>query len=56
MKNIIKNWKTSLIGGGALTGAVTLFIDNPTQWKEAIGMAIVGLIGILAKDGDKTGV
>lgn len=55
MKNIIRNWKTSLIGSGALAGAITLVLNDPTQWKEAVGMAVVGLLGIVAKDGNVTG-
>ena len=55
MKNIIRNWKTSLLGGGALTTGLTLIINDPTQWKQGVGMCLVGLIGIVAKDGNVTG-
>jgi len=51
MKHIIENWQTSLLGGGALTGALTLFAAHPDQWQTAIIMAITGLLGLLAKDG-----
>lgn len=55
MKTIIRNWKTSLIGGGALTTGLTMVINDPSQWKEAVGLCIVGLLGVLAKDGNVTG-
>ena len=56
MKTILKNWKTSLLGTGALTAAVTTYINNPNDWQAAIGLLITGIIGIFAKDSDKTGV
>jgi hypothetical protein len=55
MKTILKNWKTSLLGGGAFTTGLTLIINDPTQWKQGAGMCLIGLIGILAKDGNVTG-
>jgi hypothetical protein len=56
MKSILKNWRTSLIGGGALTAGLTVIINDPTQWKEGVSMCIVGLIGVFAKDGKVTGL
>lgn len=56
MKKILKNWKTSLIGGGVLTTGLTMIINDPSQWKEGLITMAVGLLGIVAKDGDKTGL
>ena len=56
MKNIIRNWKTSLIGSGAIAGAVSLFMANPSDWKTPLSMVILGALGIVAKDGNVTGV
>lgn len=55
MKNVLKNWKTSLLGGGALTGAAANLINDPTNWKQSVLMALVGLLGLFAKDQDVTG-
>lgn len=55
MKNIFRNWKTSLLGGGVLTTGLTLIINDPSQWKEGVTLVVTGLIGLLAKDADKTG-
>lgn len=54
MKNVIKNWKTSLLGGGAIAGAVTHFVQNPNDWKQSAFMALVGILGLFAKDSDVT--
>lgn len=51
----IKNWKTSLLGGGALTAGLTIIINDPNQWKEGLVACAVGLIGLVAKDHDVTG-
>lgn len=56
MKSILKNWKTSLLGGGVLTAGITIIINDPNSWKEGLLSMGVGLIGLLAKDGDKTGI
>jgi hypothetical protein len=56
MKTIFKNWKTSLLGGGVFTTGLTLIINEPNQWKEGVAAMAIGLIGLLAKDGDKTGI
>lgn len=50
MKHVLRNWKTSLIGGGALTGAITNLIENPHDLKGSLILAAVGIIGLLAKD------
>lgn len=56
MKSILRNWKTSLLGGGALTGAVINFAENPSDIKGSLLMAAIGLIGLFAKDHNKTGI
>lgn len=56
MKTILKNWKTSLLGGGVLTTGLTIIINDPNQWKEGVIAIAGGLIGLIAKDGDKTGI
>lgn len=56
MKNVLKNWKTSLLGGGVLTAGLTVILNDPTQWKEGVLSIAIGLIGLVAKDGDKTGL
>lgn len=56
MKNIIKNWKTSLLGSGALAGGLINYIQDPTSLKESLIMIVVGFIGLLSKDANVTGV
>ena len=56
MKNILKNWKTSLLGTGALATAITAYVANPDDWKTALGIFITGVIGLIAKDSNQTGV
>lgn len=55
MKTILKNWKTSLLGGGALTTGVTIIINDPNEWKAGVTAMVIGLIGLMAKDGNVTG-
>lgn len=52
-KPILKNWKTSLLGGGSLTAAVIYFANNPDDYKTALGMAVVGLLGLFSADAKK---
>ena len=54
IKDIVKNWKTSLLGTGALSGAILNYIQNPNDVQGSLLMAIVGLIGLFAKDSDKS--
>ncbi len=56
MKNILKNWKTSLLGTGALATAITMYVANPNDWQTPLGVLLTGVIGLIAKDSDKTGV
>lgn len=65
MKSLRKNWKTSLV---ALMGCVSLIVclvmlfmkkieaQDFAVAMSSIGMFIGVMIGIFAKDGDKTGV
>lgn len=65
MKSLRKNWKTSLV---ALMGCVSLvvclamlFMNKIEAQDFAVAMSSIGMfigvmIGIFAKDGDKTGV
>lgn len=54
MKTIFKSWKTSLLGSGALAGAIVNYVQNPDDVKGSVLMAIVGLLGLISKDFDKT--
>lgn len=54
MKKYLKSWKTSLIGGGALTTGLVQFIQTGSI-REAIPAILIGIIGLLAKDFDVTG-
>ena len=56
MANILKNWKTSLLGTGALATAITMYVANPDDWQTPLGVLLTGIIGLIAKDSDKTGV
>ena len=53
IKNIIKSWKTSLIGGGALTLGLVKFIQTG-DIQACLPELIIGLLGLFAKDGDQT--
>ena len=56
MKNMLKNWKTTLSGVALVITGISMYINNPASSTEAI-TAILGGIGlIVAKDGDKTGI
>lgn len=53
IKNIFKSWKTSLVGGGALTLAITTFAETG-DWKQCILPALIGLLGLFSKDSNAT--
>jgi len=53
LKNIIKNWRTSLLGTGSLSAAIINFTQNPNDYKTSIGMATVGILGLVVADGHK---
>ena len=55
MRDILRNWKTSILGGGFLTGAVITFAENPDNWRTALLQAGAGLIGLFAKDNNVSG-
>lgn len=54
MKNILKSWKTSLIGGGALTNGIMTFVETGNI-KAAIPMLLMGILGLFAKDSNVSG-
>lgn len=54
MKHILRNWKTSLIGTGALGTGLHQLIETG-DIKAALPLLLAGLLGLIAKDGDKTG-
>jgi len=53
MKTILRNWKTSLLGTGALSAGVVNFANNPDDLKGTFIMLIIGLVGLFASDGKK---
>ncbi len=54
LKNVFTNWKTSLIGSGALAEAVINYQSNPEDIKGTLILAAIGLLGLFAKDGNKS--
>lgn len=54
MKSIFKNWKTSLIGGGALTTGLVQLI-NTGDIKASLPTLLIGLLGLFSKDFNVTG-
>lgn len=51
-KNIRRNWKTSLLGGGSLGAAVIYGTTQPNpDVKTLVGMVVVGLLGLISADG-----
>jgi len=55
MKTILRNWKTSLLGSGAISTAIVQYAQNPNDLKTPLVMAVIGLLGLFAKDGNVTG-
>lgn len=49
---VIKNWKTTVLG--VVGAALSRYITDPAT-REAILAAVIAGIGLLAKDGDKSG-
>lgn len=56
MKNILKNWKTTLLGVMAVVLAAAKAKNTGTVDAETISLILSGLAGVFAKDSDKTGV
>lgn len=54
----MKNWKTTLIGavGGAFIAVQPLLQTGVVDWRQVTVGFVVALIGIVAKDFNKTGV
>lgn len=50
MKNVRKNWITTLLGSASLSAAVIQYINNPDDYKTPLGMILVGLLGIFSAD------
>lgn len=53
MKNIFKNWKTTLTGVGTIIAGV--FTGLHGNWSMAVPQIIAGVGLIFAKDGNVTG-
>ena len=51
----MKNWKTTLSGIASIIGGVALFFNQPDKMQEAIGMVIIGIGFLSAKDHNVTG-
>lgn len=49
MKTMFKNWRTTLIGGGALTAGITEFVETG-DWRKALPLLLLGLLGLLTSD------
>jgi len=53
MRNVLKNWKTSLFGlGSAITGVAMILTG---KMQEGIGLVLTGITGLLSKDHDNYG-
>jgi hypothetical protein len=55
LKNVLRNWKTSLIGSGALVAAATAYTANPKDLTTPIMLIVMGLLGLASKDSNVTG-
>ncbi|WP_282755013.1 hypothetical protein [Desulfuromonas thiophila] len=55
MKSIFLNWKTTVIGVlGAIAAAMLPVLESGQTDSKSLGMAaVIGLVGVLAKDGDR---
>jgi len=51
----MKNWKTTLSGIASIISGIALFVNSPDKLHEAIGLVIVGIGFLSAKDNDVTG-
>jgi len=62
MSKNLKSWKTTLPGLGAICTAlgvaITAYTDNDPatvpNWGGIVTLVLVGLVGLFAKDGDKS--
>lgn len=53
MRNVLKNWKTSLFGlGSAITG-IAMIVTGKVA--EGVGLVMTGITGIFSKDHDNYG-
>jgi len=51
----MKNWKTTLAGISSIIGGIALFVNQPDKIQEAIGMVIIGVGFLSAKDHNVSG-
>lgn len=49
---VLRNWKTTVVG---VIGAVLTQVPSLAPYKETIVAAVLAILGVVAKDGDKTG-
>lgn len=54
LKNLLKNWRTSLVG--ILGGSAQILALPINTWRDYILPVVTVLIGIFAKDSNKTGI
>jgi hypothetical protein len=52
----MKNWKTTLTGVSSIIGGIALFVNQPDKIQEAIGMVIIGIGFLSAKDHNVSGI
>ena len=46
----MENWKTTLSGIASIIGAVAMWVNDPLKINEAIGLLVIGIGLIFAKD------
>lgn len=51
----MKNWKTTLSGVASIISGIALFVNSPDKLQEAVGLVIVGIGFLSAKDHNVTG-
>ena len=51
----MRNWKTTLSGIASIIAGIAMYVNEPTQINEAIGLVIVGFGLIFAKDNNVSG-
>lgn len=53
MKNILRNWKTSLFGISTIISGVALIVKGSVD--EGVTAVLAGIAGLFAKDSDISG-
>lgn len=51
----MKNWKTTISGVASIVAGISMYVNDPLTINEAIGLVVVGLGLIFAKDSNVTG-